>query len=90
MGHPANGEGSYGEKDAVSYLAGQLFKFVTQPRKLRTTTAMSNAQIGNSVTTGYDSELWAIADALRDTLLPKHISGDLRVAEVETIVRART
>ena len=50
---------------------------------------MTDAQIGDSGTTGYDSELWAVADALRDTLLPMLNLRELFVAEAETFVRAR-
>lgn len=31
---------------------------------------------------GYEAELWQMADALRHTLLPKLISGEIRVGAV--------
>jgi len=34
---------------------------------------------------GYEAELWQMADALRDALLPKLISGELRVSDTALI-----
>ena len=49
------------------------------------------AKRGNSsetaaATVGYEWQLWQMADALRDTLLPKLISGELRVRDGAHIV----
>ena len=35
---------------------------------------------------GYEAELWQMADAQRDTLLPQRISGELRVRDAERFV----
>lgn len=36
---------------------------------------------------GYEAPLWQMADALRDTLLPKRISGELRVKDAERFLK---
>jgi hypothetical protein len=39
---------------------------------------------------GYEAQLWRMADALRDTLLPKLISGELRVKDAEKFIERTT
>ena len=46
----------------------------------------SEAADATAVTAGYDSQLWQMTDALRDTLLPKLVSGELRVRDDAHIV----
>jgi len=40
----------------------------------------------NGATVGYEAQLWQMADALRDALLPKLISGELRVKDAVRFV----
>jgi hypothetical protein len=40
-----------------------------------------------SATVGYEAQLWQMADALRDTLLPRLISGELRVRDAERFLK---
>ncbi len=37
----------------------------------------------NGATLGFEAKLWKTADALRNTLLPRLISGRLRLPDVE-------
>ena len=94
MGHPAS---------AIPAMAGQMpcriFAYDPAPqvppqrRRMRTATAMAGTQNDSGATTGYEAELWAMADALRGSMdaaeykhvvlgliFLKYISGRLRGA----------
>ena len=43
-----------------------------------------------TATVGYESQLWQMADPLRHTLLPKLVSGELRVKDGAEIVLEAT
>ncbi|WP_342349173.1 hypothetical protein [uncultured Nitrospira sp.] len=44
----------------------------------------------NEATVGFEQKLWKATDALCKTLLPKHISGELRVKDLEGTIRHQT
>jgi hypothetical protein len=49
----------------------------------------ASAATSDAATVGYEAQLWQMADALRgsmDALLPKLISGELRVKDAERLV----
>jgi hypothetical protein len=51
--------------------------------------AQQRKTASNGATLGFEETLWAAADQLRghsDTLLPKLISGELRVPDAENLV----
>ncbi len=43
----------------------------------------------NGATIGFERDLWAAADALRDALLPKFIRGEMRVKDAERYLKER-
>lgn len=55
--------------------------------KRKNTTGKSGATSAN---VGYEAQLWQMADALRDTLLPKLISGGLRFRYAEPFTEDNT
>ena len=53
------------------------------PRLQKITKATCGDSQSNGANLGFEATLWAAADALRDTLLPKLIYGELRVKDAE-------
>ena len=41
---------------------------------------------GTAANVGYEAGLWRMADALRGTLLPRLLSGELRVKDAKHII----
>ena len=59
----------YGGTTHVVYLAAiRLRKFLQGDGSMKTATKMANTQTDGGATTGYEAELWAMADALRGSM----------------------